>query len=186
MADSEVDSETHDRLCDRVSNAADSVLWTYKAHFEAADHYNKRSRWLDWGTTIGAGILTIALIWESVPTVFPIGLAILTAVFSGYKTASEPQKEAESHYRAGKAYHKLFEDFRDFIKLDLADTSRPVDELEDHYRNLSERRKELNDDMPDLEDRWYNRLDDSIYEEIETTEKAEEQILGSVRVQDRE
>lgn len=168
-------SDTIERLSDRAVNGADSTLWTYKAHFEAADSYSRRSRFLDIGTTAGAALVTTALVWNEFPNL-TVGLAILTAVAAGYKTATNPQKKAEANYRAGEAYHKLLNEYRDFITLDLPDDSAPPEELREKYDDLETRRRELNDDMPNLHRKWYDRLDDSIYGEIETTDKAQTQL----------
>ena len=83
--------DTHEQLVDRTINAADNVLWTYKAHFEAADSFSNRSRRLDLGTTIGAALVTMALVWGEFPD-FTIGVAILTAVISGYKTEQNRER----------------------------------------------------------------------------------------------
>jgi len=170
--------DTHERLVDRTLNGADSVLWTYKAHFEAADSFTRRSRWLDLGTTIGAAVVTTALVWNSFPN-WAIGAAILTAVASGYKTATEPQKKAGANYRAGEAYHKLFNKYRDFIALDIQEESSDLDELRSRYDELEERRRELNDNMPNLHRKWYDKLDESIYAEIRTTESAKAHLIES-------
>jgi hypothetical protein len=169
------DSDGLERLSDRAVNGADSTLWTYKAHFEAADSYSRRSRFLDIGTTAGAALVTTALVWNAFPNL-TVGLAILTAVAAGYKTATNPQKKAEANYRAGEAYHKLLNEYRDFITLDLPDDSATPEELRGRYDDLETRRRELNDDMPNLHRKWYDRLDDSIYGEIETTDKAQTQL----------
>lgn len=168
---------THERLVDRTINAADSVLWTYKAHFEAADSYSKWSRRLDLGATIGAAVVTTALVWGTFPSL-TIGIAILTAVISGYKTATEPRKKADSNYRAGEAYHKLFDEYCDFIALELQGDSPDLDSLRHQYEELEEHRRELNDDMPNLHRKWYDSLDESIYEEIRTTESAKKHLMN--------
>lgn len=169
--------DTHEQLVDRTINAADNVLWTYKAHFEAADSFSNRSRRLDLGTTIGAALVTMALVWGEFPD-FTIGVAILTAVISGYKTATEPRKKADSNYRAGEAYHKLFNLYCDFIALELQKDPPDVDALRCRYEKLEERRRELNDDMPNLHRKWYDNLDESIYEEIRTTESAKNHLMN--------
>lgn len=174
------DTDALERLSDRAVNGADSTLWTYKAHFEAADAYARRSRALDIGTTVGAALVTTALVWNRFPNL-TIALAILTAVAAGYKTATSPQQKAEANYRAGEAYLKLLNEYRDFLTLDLPADSADLEDLREKYDSLEARRRELNDDMPNLHRKWYDRLDGSIYQEIKTTEKARAQLTKSSR-----
>lgn len=165
------------RLDDRVANSMDSILYTYKMHFAAADYYRKWGRCLDFLTAAFAALLTTALIWSYLPAPLPVGLAIVTASISGAKTAWKPQSQADAHYRAGEAYHKLFDEFRDFTKLDLP-TRGDYASLESQYRELNERRRELNEDMPQLESKWYNKLDEeNIYSEVETTPESRRKLL---------
>jgi len=172
------DYEAHERLRGRVANEADSVLWTYKAYYEGADWYAKRDRHLDWLVFGLSGFLTIAIIWGQLPQVLLISLAILSSVTVGYRRMATPGDRAENFYRAANAYQRLFDDFRDYIQLELADQTNDIEELKDKYRELASRRRNLNEDMPDVTSKWYNELDESIYDEVSTTEEAKERIAG--------
>lgn len=171
------DSKPEADLEDRVVNCADSVLHTYKGHFVAADTYSGRGTILDFTTMVSAGLLTVALIWNQAPVIIPIAMAIGTAVASAYKTVVKPHQTASRHYRAGEAYLRLLDDFKDYIALEL-NGAADYDEVERRYRELAERRKDLNEDMPPLKQKWYESLDDSIYDEIETTEEAKRRLLN--------
>lgn len=162
---------------DRVANCLDSILWTYKAHFQAADSYRSLGTRLDWVTTLGAAVLTTGLIWSFFPDTALVALAIGVAVVSGYKTAKEPARKADSHYRAAEAYHGLFDEFLHFAQIDMEQSSN-YEELFDEFEELAERRRNLNEHMPQLQSKWYKELDDSIYDEVETTDEAKEQLLG--------
>lgn len=183
MTDDEFDYEVHERLRKRTANKMDSVLWTEKAHFKAADWYAKWGRRMDWIITFAAGGLTAGLLWEATPQILLIGVAIFTAVLSGYKTAAKPQKKAENHYKAANAYLKLRDDFRDFVKLELTDESVGLDRMRQIFEKLSQRRQDLNDDMPSMSSRWYEELDDSIYDQIETTDEARERLAGCAKLE---
>jgi len=176
------DYEAHERLRERVANEADSVLWTFKAYYVGADWYSKWDRRSDWAVFGIAGLLTITLIWDSLPTIIPITLAITTAVISGYQRMANPGDTAENYYRAAHAYQRLFDDFRDFIKLELAKEETGLDEMEERYHELAARRRNLNEDMPDVTSRWYDELDESVYDEVSTTEEAEERIAGEAEI----
>lgn len=179
------DYEAHERLRERVANEADSVLWTFKAYYVGADWYSKWDRRSDWAVFGIAGLLTITLIWDSLPTIIPIVLAITTAVISGYQRMANPGDTAENYYRAAHAYQRLFDDFRDFIKLELAKEETGLDEMEERYRELAARRRNLNEDMPDVTDKWYDELDDSIYDEVGTHEEAKERLTGEAKLIDK-
>jgi len=178
------DYEEHERLRERVANEADSVLWTFKAYYEGADYYTKWDRRLDWGVFGIAALLTIALIWDSAPQILLIGLAIITAVISGYRRMADPGDKAENFYRAAHAYQRLFDDFRDYIQLELAKEETGLEEMRDRYEELAERRRNLNEDMPEVTSKWYDRLDDSVYDEVESTEKAKQRLTGEAKLFD--
>jgi hypothetical protein len=179
------DYEAHERLRERVANEADSVLWTFKAYYVGADWYSKWDRCSDWAVVGIAGLLTVILIWDSLPMIIPIALAIITAVISGYQRMANPGDTAENYYRAAHAYQRLFDDFRDFIKLELAKEETGLDEMEERYHELAARRRNLNEDMPEVTDKWYDELDDSIYDEVETHEKANERLTRQAKLIDK-
>lgn len=182
--DDDFDYEAHERLRDRTANETDSTLWTFKAYYLAADHYKKYDRYSDWGIFGIAGLLTISLIWDSTPRIILVGLAIATAVISGYRRMATPGEKRKECYRAAHAYQRLFDDFRNFIKLELANKETSLEEMKEQYRDLSERRKNLNEDMPELTSKWYDQLDKSIYEEVGTTEEAKQRLTGEAKLTD--
>ena len=185
MANDDFDYEAHERLRDRVANEADSVLWTFKAYYKGANLYSKLDRWFDWSVFGIAALLTIGLIWDNVPHIILIFLAITTAVVSGYRRMANPGETAENYYRAANAYQRLFDDFRDFINLELADEGTGLEEMEERYYELAQRRRNLNEDMPDFDSKWYDKLDEeSVYEEVETHKEAKDQLTGEAKLID--
>lgn len=178
------DYDQHERLRGRVATEADSVLWTFKAYYEGADRYTKRDRWMDLGVFGISGVLTFALIWDSAPQILLIGLAITTAVMSGYRRMADPGDRADEYYRAAHAYQRLFGDFRDFIQLELANKETGLDEMHERYYELAERRRNLNEEMPEVTSTWYENLDDSVYNEIETTTGDKERLAGEAKLID--
>lgn len=172
----EFEYEKHERLRGKVANEADSVLWTFKAYYEAADYYSKRQDWIDLAIFVISALLTVALVWGVLPDIFLISLALTSAVATGYRRAASPGDRAEEFYRAANGYHRLFDDFRDYIVLELADSSNDLDELETRYRELAARRRDLNEDTPNITSKWYDRLDESVYDEVSTTAEAKERL----------
>ena len=187
MEDEDFDYEEHERLRERVANEADSVLWTFKAYYVGADYYKKLDRRLDWGVFGIAALLTTALIWSGTPQIVLISLAIITAVISGYRRMADPGDRADDFYRAAHAYQRLFDDFRDFIQLDLAKKETGLEQMRERYQELSARRRNLNEDMPEVTSKWYKDLDEeSVYAEVETTDKAKERLTGDAKMTNRE
>jgi predicted TIM-barrel fold metal-dependent hydrolase len=184
MSKDDFDYEAHERLRERVANEADSVLWTFKAYYVGADFYSKWDRRSDWTVFGIAGLLTVALIWDSLPNIIPISLAISTAVIAGYQRMANPGDTAENYYRAAHAYQRLFDEFRDFIMLELPDKKTGLEEMEERYRELAVRRRNLNEDMPEVTSKWYDELDDSIYEEVGTHDMAKTKLTGSAKLID--
>lgn len=182
MSDDDFNYEAHERLRERVANEADSVLWTFKAYYKGADWYAKWDRRLDWAVFGIAGLLTIALIWDSIPQIILIALAISTAVISGYQRMANPGDTAENYYRAAHAYQKLFDELRDFIELELSRKEIGLEDMEERYRELASRRRNLNEDMPEVTSKWYEKLDDSIYDEVCTHEEAKERLTGEAKL----
>lgn len=176
------DYEEHERLRERVANEADSVLWSFKAYYEGGDWYTEWDRRFDWAVFGVAALLTIALIWDSTPQIILVSLAIITAIISGYRRMADPGDRAENFYRAAHAYQRLFDEFRDFIQLELADKETGLDEMRERYQELANRRRNLNEDMPEVTRKWYDKLDESVYDEVETTEQARERLTGEAKL----
>lgn len=186
MTEDDFDYESHERLRGRVANEADSILWTFKAYYVGADSYNRKDRWMDFCIFGIAALLTVSLIWDKTPSILPISLAIITAVITAYRRMADPGDTAENYYRAANAYQRLFDDFRDFIQLELSDEDLGLDEMIERYKELAARRRNLNEDMPEVTSKWYDELDESIYDEIETTEEAKEKLTGEAKLSDSE
>lgn len=139
---------------------------------------------MDLGVFGIAGLLTIALIWDSAPQILLVSLAITTAVMSGYRRMADPGDRADECYRAAHAYQRLFDDFRDFIQLELANKETGLKEMEERYYELAERRRNLNEDTPEITNKWYENLDDSVYDQVETTEEDKERLAGEAKLVD--
>lgn len=189
MSAGDFDYDTHERLRNRVANMADNVLWTFKQHYTAASFYGYIGLVADIATALLGGILTYTLIWESISWRWMVGMTVVIAIISGFKVASKPQKRAEAHSKAGFAYHKLFDELKDFIELELADKSIGLKTMEERYGELSVNRRKLNNEMPNISSVWYRWLKfsqrlsrSSIYEEIETTEEAKERLTGNAKL----
>lgn len=172
------DYERHERLRERVANDADSVLWTFKAYYKAGSYYSNIGKLLDAMIFISSAFLTLGIIWRVTPNIILIILALVSAITTGYRRAASPEDRAEEFYRAANSYHRLFDEFREFIVLELSDESNSVDSMESEFKQLSSRRRDLNEDTPDITSKWYDKLDESIYSEVSTEPGAKEKLTG--------
>lgn len=187
MGEDDFDYEAHENLRDRVANGADSVLWTFKAYYKAADFYTKVDHISDYAIFWVSGALAFALIWSQAPYLLLVGLALLSASLSAFRRMIDPGEKAKTHYRSAHSYQTLFDEMRDYIQLELARKEIGVEEMEKRYRELADRRRELNEESPELTDRWYNKLDDSIYDQVGTTEEDKERLTGEAKlIEDRD
>lgn len=176
------DYEAHENLRDRVANEADSVLWTFKAYYKAADFYTKADHLTDYAIFWVSGILAFALVWSQTPYLILVGLALLSAGLSAFRRMVDPGEKAKTYYRTAHSYQRLFDEMRDFIKLELARKEVGLEEMEESFRELADRRRDLNDESPELTDRWYNKLDDSIYDQVGTTEEDKERLTSEAKL----
>lgn len=183
------DYKAHERLRTRVANNMDSLLWTFKQHYKAGDIYGSLNQGADILSTVLAGLLTYGLIWNSYPTNWMIVIAIIIAVISGFKTAARPRKLSEGHFRAGAAYHRHFDQFRDFTTLDLANKDYGLERMREDFEELTAERRELNENQDDLSSLWYYWLKFSYkirggspYDEIGTSKKAKARLTGKAKI----
>lgn len=189
MEDDDFDYEAHERLRTRVANKMDGLLWTYKQHYKAGGVYAGANLAADVVSTVLAGVLTYSLVWETFSTQVMAALAVVVAVISGFKTAARPQKRSDGHYRAGDAYHRLFEKYRDFVTLDLADKEYGLENMREDFEELADERRELNENQGDLSSIWYYWLKISYgirggspYQEIGTSETARRELAGEAKL----
>jgi hypothetical protein len=184
------DYEQHERLRSRVANNMDSLLWTFKQHYTAGDIYSRIDIGITALSAVLAGILTYSLIWENAMSVdWMVGITISIAVLTGFSTAARPQKRAEAHFDAGGEYHDLFERFRDYTQIKLADKDYGLESMETEYRRLAEERREMNKNRQDLSSIWYYWLKlyhsisgQSVYDEIGTSEEDKKRLTGEAKL----
>jgi len=56
--------------------------------------------------------------------------------------------------------------------------------MEERYRELAARRRNLNEDMPEVTSKWYDELDNSIYDQVGTHENAKKRLTGEAKLID--
>jgi hypothetical protein len=115
--------------------------------------WNFWSTWLGFGAalataTAGVGFIASAKAGTWLAIVAGV-LAILAAAATAANTAFQPRLEADKHKRASDAYTNLRKDLRDFLDLTLA---REGETAYDTYKELAQRRKELQSESPGIEE----------------------------------
>lgn len=189
MSTKNFDYEAHERLRIRVANNMDALLWTFKQHYKAGVVYAVINQAADITSTILAGLLTYSLIWEAFSIQTMTILAVGIAVISGFRTAARPQKQSENHFRTAVAYQRLFDEFRDFTTLNLANKEYGLENMREDFEELAAERRELNENQENLSSIWYYWLKFSYqirggspYQEIGTSDAAKRNLAGEAKL----
>lgn len=186
MNKEDFDYETHERLRQRTAEKADSLLWTYKSYYKAAEWYEDIDRKMDWAIVCVSVALTIGVIWDKLPTIFLISLAVLIAVFSALRRVIRSRELSEDYYKAARSYHGLFDEFKDFIELRLSKEEVGLGKMISEFNELSEKRRTLDKITPDISSKWYEKLDEGVYEEALASDKSKEKLAGNAKLIDAE
>lgn len=180
------DFESHEKLRDRVSNEMDSVLWTYKEHFKASTCLSRLDKGINILITIFGGAITASLIGNYLSFHGLLILSVSIIVLSGVKSAINLPKIAQKHFQFGKEYHELFKDYKNYVDLKLAKEEYELSEMEKEYKKLHRRQKELNRISPHISGIWHKLLDKSIYEEVETCQRAKNCLTGHAKLKNQD
>lgn len=179
--------EFRKRLHSRAIEELNSNLWNFKRYYSAATFWG----WVDFGTdvltTIMGAILTYALAWRRLPLWVMVSLSLAVGTISLFKGIRRPGKRSEKLHSLGRSYQKLYDDLRDFIKLDLEDIDSEEEWLRERFEELKSRRHQLKAEAK-LSGFWYKwikwRRGEQIYQEVATTDE-ERELLDSSEFGDR-
>ncbi len=166
-------SEIRSRLRYRAENKADSICYTYKQHFAAANFYRALSRALDGVMFAAAALILATNFWGVMPNRFIVVPALLIAGITGYRRGTNLEDRAEEFRRSARRHHSLFDEYRDFLAITLLSEGLNDGDVRDEFDRLSADRRELNQTTPDASGFWYRYIkwkgEDQIREEITTT-----------------
>lgn len=176
-------TDLQDKLQYRAENKADSICYTYKQHFAAANFYRVLSRLLD-GTMFAAAALILATnFWGVMPNRYIAVPALLIAAITGYRRGTNLEDRAEAFRRSARRYHALFDEYRDFLTITAISDQLSEAEIEAEFTRLSEDRRHLNMTTPDASEFWYHYIrwkgEDTIIREITTTRETREALSGN-------
>ncbi|QLG28185.1 SLATT domain-containing protein [Halorarum halophilum] len=166
----------------RAENKADSICYTYKQHFAAANFYRALSRALDCVMFVAAALILATNFWGVMPNRYIAVPALLIAAITGYRRGTNLEDRTEEFRRSARRHHVLFDEYRDFLMITLAADELSTKELRSEFDRLSDERRDLNQTTPDASEVWYRYVkwkgEDQILEEITTTPEAREVLSG--------
>jgi hypothetical protein len=173
---------TRSKLRHRAENKADSICYTYKQHFAAANFYRALSRMLDAVMFAAASLILATNFWGVMPNRYIAIPALLIAGITGYRRGTNLEDRAEEFRRSARRYHALFDEYRDFLAITVASNDLNDEEVMEEFDRLSEDRRQLNQTTPDANGIWYRYIkwkgEDKIREEITTTTETREALSG--------
>lgn len=169
-------SDERDLYCERATNKADSIRYTYKQHFAVANFYRALSKGLDFVMFGAAALLVTNSFWEVVPSRYIVVPPLVIAGITGYRRGAGLNDRVERFRQSAREYHALFDQYRDFLTITLETADLNV--VQEEFEELSERRRELNRSTPDANGLWYRYLkwkgEDQLNEEVTTSAETKE------------
>lgn len=115
--------------------------------------WNFVSTWLGFGAALATAVAGVGFLASAKAgtwlAIVAGALALVAAVATAANTALQPRLKADDHKRASDAYTILRKDLRDFRELTLA---REPETAYDSYKEFAQRRKELQEQAPGIEE----------------------------------
>ncbi|WP_257300782.1 SLATT domain-containing protein [Haloarchaeobius sp. FL176] len=175
-------SDIRNKLRYRAENKAESICFTYKQHFAAANFYRALIRVLDAVMFAAAALILATNFWGIMPNRYIAIPALLIAAITGYRRGSSLGDRAEEFRRSARRYHSLFDEYRDFLAITISSRELNDEEVMGEFDRLSDDRRQLNQTTPDANGLWYRYIkwkgEDKIREEITTTTETREALSG--------
>lgn len=136
------------------------ALWkTYNRYYTGARYVG----YLSWAATtltaiIGAILLALVsgtpgwwIFTESVVTLLLVAVSLLSAFYS-------PQARSVKYYRAGQDLQAIYDEYENFVNLEITDLSKDIQDLREEFAELHRRRHLANQGAPQLSGIWYQLL----------------------------
>lgn len=150
------------RIFNRAEGHRWSIRYTYIRNYFAA----KWVGWLGWVLDIFTAVIGAVLIYiltrdggHSVVlsgiSITPTDLAVVILFGSLISSFYGPKLRSRKYYNAGQEHQELYDDFCDFIELEVANKEKSIKELEKRLKQLNKRRHDLNQATPQLGGIWY-------------------------------
>ena len=164
---SEDDFENFDRRVRLYHSAFEeynSLHTTYQKFYEASDAYRKRGKFFTFSSTAFGGILLFiigAVIVGNGPewgTELAFGVSVVVASLSFINAVDSPQQMSNVAYNSGQTLQRVYLEFHYFVTVRLPDPEEDLDELEEEYMRLLERKHTVNETTPSIGGKWYRRV----------------------------
>lgn len=168
------ESPTIEKIRGRCGEMMNGIRYTFKTHYKIAEVYEKGGRVMDLLVAAGTGGLVVALIWEAVSQEALITIAVVVAIISWSQAVLKLGEKSQKHYQAADRHHSLYEEFRDFIKVELPDEEVSNEEKRKRFQALSEKRDQINQLSPRTTNFWYRRIRDDV--DLATAEDSSEEV----------
>lgn len=154
------DNPDLERVVDRSTDMMNGILYTFKTHYKMAEAYEKASRVADLLVAGGTGTIAALLVWGSLSQQLIVIAALGVAFLSWIQATLKLGVKAERHYTTADRHHTLYEEFDDFVKLEVPSEEISATEKMERFEQLSRERQRLNELSPRTTNFWYNRLSD--------------------------
>jgi hypothetical protein len=167
-----------------------NALWTTFNRYYTGARYVGYLSWITTALTAIIGALLLALIsenqswWvftETSVTLLLVAVSLLSAFYS-------PQARSVKYYHSGQQLQEIYDEYENFVNLEITDLSRDVQNLRKEYDRLHRQRHLANQGAPQLSGIWYQLLNkvlgtSPLSRFITVLAKIKKQTLG--RVKDR-
>lgn len=168
------ESPTIEKIQRRCGEMMNGIRYTFKTHYKIAEAYEKGGRILDLLVAAGTGGLVIALIWDAIAQEALITVAVVVAMISWSQAVLKLGEKSKEHYHAADRHHSLYEEYRNFVKVELPDEEISSEEKRERFQALSEKRDQINQLSPRTTNFWYGRIRDDI--DLATAENSSEEV----------
>nr|WP_269449528.1 SLATT domain-containing protein [Halobacterium sp. CBA1126] len=157
------------------------IIYTYKTHYKMGEVYEKVDRVIDYSVALLTGLLAVLLVWGAGKNEHLIGIAIITSLLSWASSVANLGVKSQKHYEAGDGYHSLFEDFRDYAKLEVPANDLSLSTKKKRFDELTQRRRDLKKHTPRTTNLWFGKVKESdVMSDVETDEEEMETLLGEI------
>lgn len=166
-------SNRRERIYEDCFNEYRAQYINYQKYYLAANILSKAHTALNvYGTVAGAGLLVlIAWIFRAQdPGIWtPISLIISASISaSSFVSFSVDWKDrSNTYYREGQKHQNLFKKFNYLVKIRMPDINETDSDLENRYKELVEKKNEVNMETSQLAQFWFKLL--SFREDLDWT-----------------
>lgn len=167
---SEEDYENYDRrrqLYHAAFEDYDSIKMTYYKFYTASDAMKRRGRVLTYGSTLFAAILLLIIgniVVRGGPewgTDLAFAVSVIVGTLSFFNAVDRPKRKSNILYKSGQQLQRVYQEYHYFVTVRLPDPDEDLQELENEYQKLRERKNIVNEATPQLGGKWYRRVKES-------------------------